>query len=78
MGKQKPKAVKGIAEGHIGISVEEMVQEIGTQMTSLFSLNHTYLLWFAWIHPGSNMSIAKLTGLHGKRFVWVSLLTLYI
>lgn len=44
MGKQKPKAVKGIAEGHTGISVEEMVQEIGTQMTSLFSLNHTYLL----------------------------------
>lgn len=44
MGKQKPKAVKGIAEGHIGISVEETVQEIGTQVTSLFSLSHTYLL----------------------------------
>lgn len=50
MGKQKPKAVKGIAEGHIGISVEEMVQKIGTQVTSLFSLSQTYLPWFAWIH----------------------------
>lgn len=45
MRKQRSKNVEGIAEDYIGISIEE-VQEIRTQVISLFSPHHAHSLIF--------------------------------